>query len=255
MNFDSTRRFSSRVEDYVRYRPSYPEGVIALLESECGLTPASKVADIGSGTGLLSELFLKFGCEVVGVEPNADMRNAGDGLLAPQRGFHSVDGRAEATGLPDSSVDFVTAGQAFHWFDVPAARAEFRRILQPAGWIALVWNERLVEGPFLEQYEALLQHYSPDYTKVDHRRMDDHVMDAFFGAGRWRLASFPNEQRFDLEGVLGRLHSSSYAPPPGSEAYDLINQDVTQAFRQNCPEGLAILLYETKVYFGPRPLS
>ncbi len=253
MELDSTRRFSSRVEDYIRYRPSYPRGVISLLERECGLTAAAKVADIGSGTGLLARLFLRIGCEVFGVEPNAGMRLAGERLLAAERGFHSVDGRAEATRLRGGSVDFVTAGQAFHWFDAPAARAEFRRILKADGWVALVWNERLVEGRFLEEYEALLLRYAPDYAKVDHRRMDAGVMDAFFGAGRWRLSSFANEQRLDLDGVLGRLHSSSYAPAAGSEEYQRINQDVTTLFAECRQDGLVAFRYETKVYYGKRP--
>src|ERR1039457_822300 len=155
MSPDPTQRFSSRVEDYIRYRPSYPAEVIAYLERECGLTPQSRVADIGSGTGLLSELFLRFGCEVTGVEPNAEMRAAGERLLAAWLRFPSVNGRAETTTLPDRRAGLVSAGQAFHWFDSDAARAEFLRILEPGGWVALVWNERLVSEGFLADYEAL----------------------------------------------------------------------------------------------------
>src|SRR5947209_11876909 len=129
MSIDSTSRFSSRVENYIRYRPGYPQSVVELLAGECGLTPTSVVADVGSGTGILTELFLRNGNTVYGVEPNREMREAGEGLLAGYPNFHSVDGRAEATGLPDASVDFVTAGQAFHWFDAQGARAEFSRIL------------------------------------------------------------------------------------------------------------------------------
>lgn len=250
MDFDSTRRFSSRVEDYIRYRPSYPADTVRLLERECGLRAGSRVADIGSGTGLLAQLFLHLGCEVFGVEPNSEMRRAGERLLANEPRFHSLDGRAEASGLPDGSVDFVTAGQSFHWFDLAAARAEFVRILRPAGWVVLVWNERLVVGRFLEQYEALLDRYAPDYARVDHRRLDSTVMDEFFGSGRWRLAAFPNEQRFDLEGVLGRLHSSSYAPPAGSPDYPSINEGIARAFTECQQDGQVAFLYETKVYYG-----
>ena len=250
MDFDSTRRFSSRVEDYIRYRPSYPEGIVSLLERECGLTAEARVADIGSGTGLFATLFLRFGCEVFGIEPNADMRLAGERLLAGDPRFHSSDGRAEATGLPAGSVDFVTAGQAFHWFDLPAAQAEFRRILKPPGWVVLAWNERLVEGRFLEEYEALLLRYAPDYARIDHRRMDAGVMDDFFGAGNWRLAGFPNEQLFDLDGLLGRLHSSSYAPAAGSDAYSRINQDTERLFAECQQDGVVAFRYETKVYYG-----
>src|SRR5580658_4404950 len=144
MGLDPTRRFSSRVEAYARYRPSYPRETLALLERECGLTPVSKIADIGSGTGLLARLFLDFGCEVTGVEPNPEMRVTGERMLLDKPRFHSVDGRAEATGLLAGSVDFVTAGQAFHWFEPAAARAEFQRILKTVGWVVLVWNERSI---------------------------------------------------------------------------------------------------------------
>src|ERR1700722_5752457 len=153
MSLDSTRRFSPRVEAYARYRPSYPPETLALLERECGLTLGSKIAGSGSGTGLLARLFLDFGCEVTGVEPNPEMRATGDRLLAGASRFHSLDGRAEATTLPDGSVDFVTAGQAFHWFEPVAARTEFQRILKPAGWGVLIWNERLVTPGFMAEHE------------------------------------------------------------------------------------------------------
>ena len=250
MQTDTVQRFSSRVADYVRYRPSYPPELIPWLARECGLTPQSVVADVGSGPGFFASLFLDFGCRVFGVEPNAEMRHAGERLLAAQPRFESRDGRAEATGLADASIDLVAAGQAFHWFDHAAARAEFRRILRPPGPVALAWNERLVEGPFLQAYEAILHRYAPEYERVDHRRMDASVMDAFYGAGRWREAGFPNRQVFDLDGVLGRVHSSSYAPAPGTEAYERVNQEIARAFAANQQDGQVSIRYVTKIYLG-----
>src|SRR5512133_1966571 len=137
---DSKERFTSRVENYVKYRPGYPAAILDVLKAECGLTPGAFVADVGSGTGLLARVFLDFGCHVFGIEPNAEMRAAGEQLLAEYRLFDSRDGSAEATGLPTASVHFVTAGQAFHWFDPPRAQEEFRRILKPEGWVGLIWN-------------------------------------------------------------------------------------------------------------------
>ncbi|HTX37240.1 MAG TPA: class I SAM-dependent methyltransferase [Bryobacteraceae bacterium] len=250
MEHDPAKRFSSRVADYVRYRPSYPAALVPWLARECGLTAQSVVADIGSGTGFFAALFLRHGCQVFGVEPNPEMRAAGEGLLAAEPRFRSLDGRAESTGLADRAVDFVTAGQAFHWFDRPAAQAEFRRILRPPGWVVLAWNERLVEGPFLEAYEAVLDRYSPEYRQVDHRRMDRGVLEQFFGAGRWKEAAFPNEQRFDLAGLIGRMHSSSYAPAPGSEAYRGVNEELARVFAENQQDGLVAFRYLTKVYCG-----
>jgi SAM-dependent methyltransferase len=128
MNEDPICRFSSQVDDYVRYPPLYPAGIAGLLARECGLAPNSRVADIGSGTGLPGRRFLDFGCEVLGVEPNPGMRHAGEWASATQPRFHSIDGRAEATTFPAQSVAFVTAGQFFHWFGPQPARAEFRRV-------------------------------------------------------------------------------------------------------------------------------
>src|SRR5215203_3908885 len=147
----SVERFSNRVADYARYRPGYPREILSLFESDCGLTPHSIIADIGSGTGKLSELFLTNGNPVFGVEPNALMRETADALLANYPGFRSVNGTAEATTLADSSVDFVTAAQAFHWFDPVVAKVEAARILKAGGWAALIWNDRkLTSTPFLE---------------------------------------------------------------------------------------------------------
>ena len=160
---DPTKRFSNRVENYVKYRPAYPSEIIGLLEVECGLTPASVIADVGSGTGILSELFLKHGNRVFGVEPNREMRAAGDKLLAKYSNFSSIDGAAEATTMVNTSVDIIAAGQAFHWFDRQRSRAEFERILKPGGWVVLLWNGFRVEtSPLNNAYQQLVLEYGTD---------------------------------------------------------------------------------------------
>jgi SAM-dependent methyltransferase len=249
---DPKQRFSSRVENYVKYRPGYPPGIITTLRAECGLSPRSLVADIGSGTGLLAQLFLDLGCAVTGIEPNAEMRAAGERLLAGYPNFTSRDGSAEATRLPDGSVDFVTAGQAFHWFDPPRARAEFRRILRPDGWVALVWNERRVDStPFLRDYEALLRTYSGDYEQVNHRAVErsPETIPAFYG-GSYREAFFENAQVFDYEGVLGRLRSSSYTPEPGSPAYAPMLAALRRTFDAHQTGGRVVFEYDTHLFYG-----
>ena len=147
------------MEDYVRYRPGYPRAVLDLLREECGFAPESVVADIGSGTGILTQMLLENGNVVYGVEPNAEMRAAGESLLQRYARFRSVAGSAEATTLPDASVDFMFVGQAFHWFEPKAARAEFERVLKPRGWVAVIWNERKQdETAFLREYETFSAH-------------------------------------------------------------------------------------------------
>ena len=138
-------RFTSRVENYVRYRPRYPDALLELLHQAWGLTPETVIADVGSGTGLLSRLFLENGNEVFGIEPNAAMREAGEEYLAGFPRFHSLAGAAEATTLADASMDAVVAGQAFHWFEPVAARAEFQRILPPR-WLGGADLERAAYG-------------------------------------------------------------------------------------------------------------
>jgi len=248
MNEDPTRRFSSRVEDYVRYRPQYPGGVANLLPQECGLAPNSRVADIGSGTGLLARLFLDFGCEVFGVEPNSEMRHAGERALATEARFLSVDGRAEATTLPAQSVDFVTAGQSFHWFEREPARAEFRRILRPGGWVVLVWNERLPGEGFMDGYENLVDRYGQECPRAER-----HGLDAFFENAGWRSAQLPNQQVLTLEGLRGRFLSSSRAPLPDTSDYQPLMEDLRTLFERNQVEGQVTLLYQTEVYFGRLP--
>ena len=251
MTTDHTRRFSTRVADYVKYRPGYPSNVLRLLEDECGLDPASVVADVGSGTGILSELFLKHGNRVYGVEPNREMREAGERLLAAYPDFVSIDGRAEETTLDDESVDFVTAGQAFHWFDPPRACREFKRILRPGGWVILVWNDRRTAGtPLFEDYERLLLEYGTDYKEVSVKYAEESMLAALYGPSEIRTKSFDNEQVFDFDGLRGRLTSSSYSPRPGHPNFDPMMRELESLFRRHERDGRVVVAYDTKVFYG-----
>ena len=251
MKTDPTRRFSNRVEDYIRYRPGYPRALLGLLEDECGLTPAAVVADVGSGTGILSELFLRNGNRVYGVEPNREMREAGERLLAAYENFVSVDGRAEGTTLADASADFVTAGQAFHWFDPAAARREFIRILRPGGWAVLVWNDRRTEGtPLLAEYERLLLEDGTDYREVSSKWAEGESINALFGGGEVRVRQFDNEQVLDFDGLKGRLASASYAPKPGHPNYEPLMRELAALFDRRQRQGHVVVEYDTKVFYG-----
>jgi ubiquinone/menaquinone biosynthesis C-methylase UbiE len=248
---DSTTRFSNRVDAYIRYRPGYPREIIPLLERECGLTAEALVADVGSGTGILSEIFLEHGNRVYGVEPNREMREAGERLLSGYPGFVSVEGRAEATTLADASGDLVTAGQAFHWFDRPVTRREFVRILRPGGWVVLVWNVRRKETtPFLRAYERLLLTYSVDYEVVDHDKVTDAVIAEFFRPSTVTLRSFENRQVFDYAGLEGRLLSSSYVPEAGHPNHAPMLGALRSIFVAHQEDGTVRFDYDTKVYFS-----
>ena len=247
---DPTGRFSSRVDDYIRYRPSYPREVVETLARQCGLSAESVVADIGSGTGFLAKLFLDAGCSVIGVEPNKEMREAGERVLEGHRKFVSREGRAEETGLGSASVDLVAAGQAFHWFDAVRARVEFRRILRKPSWVALIWNERLEIGEFLVGYERLLDRYSGEYARVDHRRIDAQQITDFFEHRDWKLDTFPNVQRFDWTGLRGRLESSSYAPCAGDANYETLMRGLRELFDAHQLGGTVDFAYDTNLYYG-----
>lgn len=249
---DPTTRFSNRVADYVRWRPSYPSEVIQLLRDELGLTPDWVVADIGSGPGNLTRLLLDNGNAVVGVEPNREMRGAGEELLAEYPRFTSVAGSAEATGLGDRSVDLVVAGQAFHWFDVERSRREIGRILRGPRRVAFIWNERRTSGtPFSETYEDLLRTLETDYAEVRHGSGQGENLAAFFGgADRYATVSFPYAQRFDREGLRGRVLSSSYVPAAGQPGHDELVAALDRVFEETNQEGEVSFDYDTTVYYG-----
>lgn len=251
---DAKQRFSSRVADYVRYRPGYPKAALDPLHKECGLGPGHVVADIGSGTGFLSELFLKNGNRVYGVEPNEAMRQAGEEYLASYDGFSSIEGSAESTKLDDASVDFVSAGQAFHWFEQNAARREFSRILKPAGWVVVLWNERLTDTtPFLRDFEALQRKFGTDYSRVNESYPREEQMRDFFQHQAYRQERLPNFQGFDFRGLAGRVRSSSYMPASDHPSYAPMMAELERIFRAHQQLGRVRMEYQTRLYFGQLP--
>ena len=249
---NATSRFSSRVDDYIRYRPQYPVEIIDLLAARCGLVPDSVIADIGSGTGILTRLFLDNGNPVIGVEPNREMREAGEHFLADYGRFTSLDGTSEATRIPAGAVDFIIAGQAFHWFDQAKSRVEFMRTLKPEGWTVLIWNDRRTDStPFLRDYEALLQEFGTDYNEINHKNVQDKAVFAtFFGAAP-QEAVFDNVQRFDLDGLMGRINSSSYVPGRDDPRHPAMAARAREIFDRNQQRGQVAFEYDTRVFYGP----
>ncbi len=247
---NATQRFSSRVDNYVRYRPGYPPEVTELLKTECSLASDSTIADIASGTGIFTRILLENGSRVFGVEPNPDMRRAGEQLLTSYERFTSIAGTAEATTLPDHSVDIVTAAQAAHWFDRPKARSEFIRILRPGGWTVLLWNERRTEStPFLREYEKLLLSYGTDYHEVRHERTTNEIAD-FFSPSPFQRKSFEMYQHFDYPALEGRLLSSSYTPTPDRANYSPMLRQLRTIFDRYQGNGKVLIEYNTLVYYG-----
>ncbi len=248
---DPTERFSARADVYARSRPSYPAALIELLRSEYGLTAASVVADLGSGTGIFTRLLLEAGATVYAVEPNAEMRAAAERDLGDVPGFRSISGRAEATGIDAASVDLVTAAQAFHWFEVEPTREEIARILKATGRAAFIWNDRDTSGtPFLARFEAILVEHCPGYRLLQGKSSTPSLFDAFFGAGCWTRHTMTNEQRLDRRGLVERVQSASYAPRAGSPEGEALARALEDAFDEHAEGGFVRVAYTTVVIGG-----
>lgn len=248
---DSTERFTDRAGDYAAARPGYPAAIAATLIAELKLSPAAVVADIGSGTGLSCEPFLRAGLAVIGVEPNAAMRAEGDRQLAAYQRFRSVAGTAEATTLPDASVDLLIAAQAFHWFDIGPARAEALRILTRPPLAALIWNDRVSTGSrFAEGYEQLLLDFTIGYTEIKHRHAHEDSVAAFFGRRDFRVAGFPNPTVLDYPTLLARLNSASYVPKPDHPNHAPMVERLRELFDAAQEDGRVTMDYVTRVFYG-----
>ncbi len=243
-------RFSNRVADYIKYRPSYPQALIECLISRAQLTVDAQVADIGAGTGIFSKLLLDRGFTVMAVEPNAKMLAAAREQLSGNDRFSYQQNNAEQTGLADQSVDLICAAQAFHWFNTDLSKQEFRRILKPDGYLALVWNQRSLQQPLQSEYEQLLRKYSSDYSQVNHMNLTPTELASCFAQGAMQEYSFDNQQEFDLSGLIGRIQSTSYCPATGSQAYEQLMAAVKVLFCQYQAGGKLRLEYETKLYLG-----
>jgi len=248
--FNSTERFSDRADAYVRARPTYPDAVVTHLEHTGALAKHATVVDLGVGTGLSAEPFLRAGYAVIGVEPNDPMRESGDRFLAAYPRYRSVKGTAEATGLPAHCAHLAIAGQAFHWFDPARARTEALRILVPGGWAALMWNDRVVAGDaFAEGYEALCHRFGRDYDKIRTRHVDPEALAEFFGRVP-AMAEFAHVRQLDFETMAALSSSASYMPAPGSAAYAPLMDALRKLFDANSSDGMIALRYRLRVHYA-----
>lgn len=250
LSTNPTGRFSNRAEAYALSRPDYPVSVLGLLQERAGMKPGSTIADLGSGTGILTELLLKAGNRVYGVEPNAAMRKIAEEKLVGHQGFISVEGRGEASGLEDNSVDLITVAQAFHWFDLAECRREFKRILKQNGSVVLLWNFRKEDEPFVRDYEGMLFEFSLDYSAVRESYPTREKLRPFYGSDDFYFTKIPNPQVCDLERLRQLLISSSYLPAPGHPRHEPMMGRLEEVFERHAQNGAVTLMYETCVYMG-----
>lgn len=247
---ENYERFSRVADDYARYRPRYSAELINSLRRTCGLRPAHVVADIGCGTGILAGHFLEHGNRVYGVEPNDDMRAYAEERLGANPLFSMVVGTAEATTLPDSSVDFITAGQAFHWFNPEPTRQEFRRILKPDGWVVLAWNwSRNNASPFMEAYKLFWQKYFDPRPILENPQRPEYI-DHFFGEGNLWEEQLENSQEYDFERFRGGMLSASVSPKPDAPEFPAMLAEMAAMFERHAENGRVTMVYNTIVVYG-----
>ncbi len=247
---NSTKRFSDRVSNYSRYRPGYPVQAIEWVFQNAPLNSNSKVADVGSGTGIFTEELINKGVSVVAVEPNDAMRLESDKRLGDKSNYSSEAGTAEHTKLEADSIDLVTAAQAFHWFDLEKTKSEFARILKSNGKVLLIWNRRDNAGSeFLAEYEHLLSTRIPEYNKVTHANSTDAVIADFLGENM-TTADFPSHQVFDLDGLKGRLQSSSYCPAEGKSGHTELMDAITNLYDKYSSDQGVQFDYCTQIYMS-----
>src|SRR3569833_1060486 len=252
MSTDSTKRFSDRVANYVKYRPNYPVETLTYLEEECHLNPGAVIADVGAGTGIFTRLLLKKGYRVYAVEPNDAMRGEADRQLSHFPGYHSMIGTSDRTGIATQSMDMIVCAQAFHWFNTAETKTEFQRILKPGGKVALIWNNRAIEADeFAKVYDALLKTLSSgDYERVNHQNQSKEDFERFYKDGQYTLTKFPNRQIFDFEQLAGRAFSSSYVPAEDTEAGKAFKWELKTIFDAHQQDGKVVFKYDTDVYLG-----
>ena len=249
---DATKRFSNRVDAYIRYRPGYPDAIVELLKTDYGLSSDHEIADIGAGVGHSALLFAPHVNYIYGIEPNNGMYEALVQRMAHYANFSARLQSAENTDLEARSVDFIICGQSYHWFDKRMVKTEFERIINDEGYIVLIWNSRKRKTPFGQAYEQILKDYSIDYEQVDHADVKDEDFDYLMST--WKLFTYDNSQIFDLEGLIGRYTSTSYALPPDSEGYTRALEalgELFETFSYETEEGRRVTFeYDTLVVVG-----
>jgi ubiquinone/menaquinone biosynthesis C-methylase UbiE len=245
-----TERFSDRVDDYDKYRPGYPRDALHVLAREAGMKPNAVLADVGSGTGILTKMLLDNGNTVYAIEPNEPMRRAAERRLNGRVNFISVDGTAEATTLADKSVDAVVVAQAFHWFDHAKALAEFKRITRRGGFVALIWNARIpTSSPMNADYEQVVHTFGTDFARSGKELVSTAHLHELLGRSM-KLCTLHNEQALDWHGLRGRLQSASYMPSPGQSRFDEMIDALQKAFDAHQKAGVVRLIYDTRVYLA-----
>ncbi|WP_407310091.1 class I SAM-dependent methyltransferase [Desulfosporosinus sp. SB140] len=248
---NSKEKFSNKVSDYVKYRPSYPKELIDYLINQVGFSQNTVIADIGAGTGKLTKLLADNVKFVYAVEPNDNMRSACNAYCKEYNNVAAIDGSAEDTGLHNHSIDFVTVAQAFHWFDRNKSRIEFQRILKPKGKVVLVWNSKVTENALIKENDEFFRRVCPDFKGFSGGiNIAPQAFADFFKHGLCEHRLFGNDSLLKLEEYVGGSLSSSYAPSESDENYEEFIAGLKRLFEKYSSNGKILLPNKTHVYIG-----
>jgi ubiquinone/menaquinone biosynthesis C-methylase UbiE len=244
---DNINKFTGKADNYAKYRIGYSNEILKYLNNY-NFNNNSIVADIGSGTGKLTKIFLENGNIVYAVEPNDNMRNTANSLLNGYKNFISINGSAENTTLQNEIIDFVVVGQAFHWFDAPKALNEFKRILKQNGVLVLIWYNRKTDTLFLNEYDNILKNI-PAYKGSIHRIFPDEEIEKFY-LKDYKKITLESNRELTFNELLGGFLSSSYSPKEGTNEYIESYKSLESVFNEYKVNDKVILSYITEIYIG-----
>ncbi|MDQ1454022.1 MAG: hypothetical protein QOK38_3888 [Acidobacteriaceae bacterium] len=246
-----TERFSGRVQAYVAYRPRFPRGIVTFLREHGALTERAVVADVGAGTGMLAEIFLEAGHRVIAVEPNDEMLEVCRVLAAHEPALEVVQGSAEATTLPDASLDLIAVGRAMHWFDWPRAHREFQRILRPDGWVLVATNGHRDSGAAVSnRLSEILRTWRTDSAEADTRRDFNDRLREFLDTSNWQRTTLHHSMTIDFATLMGYAESLSAIPRPGERGYDGMVAELRAVFEEYQWEGLLATPLACQLFLG-----
>ena len=247
MKTETFTRFASKSENYAKHRPDYaPEAIQAIIE-HTKLVPASVIADIGAGTGIVARHFVESGNSVYAVEPNPEMRQMAEIELGKRPNFHSVNGNSEGTTLQEASIDLITVGQAIRWFDPEPSKQEFLRILKPNGWFSILQHSRCRDN----LTQAISQVCSAQNGWQRSNAPKGPLYEWWFGEdGRFLYLQFPNPRTFDLENLIGLELSNSHAPDESHPAHPAFVDALHSVFESFQDGGTITMNFTTHLYVG-----
>lgn len=242
--------FNGKAEDYKYARPSYPAALIGHLYCEVGFSESSVIADIGSGTGKLAKQLLEKGSKVYCIEPNDEMRASAQEELKNCNGFVSINAAAENTTLADSCIDFITAAQAFHWFDTKKFKTECKRIARPQAKAVLVWNMRSGENPLHKECKRIFEAYCPRFKGFTGGVKDNDDRIKYFFDNRFDFISFDHSVCCTQELFLRRCLSGSYALTSADVQFTAFKKALLSLFEEFAVDDAVQMEYKTVAYIG-----